>query len=873
MRVLIWVLIPLFVSACQGGRESTQEFLSNSSDPTVDLGSRADEDSEKDMSATIYRTEYSIPNIVADDYLGLGYGVGYAQAEDNFCILAAVWVGLEGRAAMYSGRYLGPGRANRDLYQTFVNATVDFDNYLTRPLPHGLTGEALDLVDGYIHGYNDYLAKFGVDGIPDEDCRGQPHIRPITRIDIARRIYDVVGNAGRDLVWQGMVEAEAPGVTSVPSLPNEVPFVGRIPVVSDVIDIINDLVEELTGQIPTRSSNSESEVPPADLILALGKAFADRVEHGGSNGVALGSEATDNGSGMLLANPHWGWDGPLRYWQSHVNIPGERHVSGAGFPGLPMILIGHNESLAWTHTISAARRLALMELQLVPGNSTQYIVDGAVLDMDVIPVTVQVREDDGSLTERSTTFYSTIYGPVTTSILGIDLLPWTQTMAFALHDTIGDSARTVNQFVESNMARTVDELYEVHSKWLGNPFVTTTVADSQGNVLWTDVGAVPNISNEHAALCNTPLGHALWNTFAVAVLRGSLSACEVPTAPDSVTPQTMPAASQPVQKRRDYMTNSNESYWLSNAYEPLEGYSRVFGPERSQRQLRTRLGHRMILERIEGLTEDGQSTFSRSDLQELLFNNRNMLGEMWADDLADACEAAGSFPATPSEAGAEIIDVSEACPVIRNWGKTNTLDDPGAVLFYRFSAQSLVDLEWTLSYIGLPSTPMWRVPFDVNDPVNTPDGLNPAWVTAYTALADTVKEFKERGIPLDATLRKYSRSSYGDPDIPLHGGVGQIGLFNIVDMTWGGDHISMGTPGGTSFVQVTQFFKDGRCPDDRTLLVSSQRSQHAWDRADEQKLLYSRGQWVNPPFCDDELAAAPKESTTYLDNGVITIVD
>ena len=68
---------------------------------------------------------------------------------------------------------------------------------------------------------------------------------------------------------------------------------------------------------------------------------------------------------------------------------------------------------------------------------------------------------------------------------------------------------------------------------------------------------------------------------------------------------------------------------------------------------------------------------------------------------------------------------------------------------------------------------------------------------------------------------------------------------------------------GPSFVMVTSF--GGACPDDRSLLLGSQRSQHSgWPRSGDQVELYSHKQWVDPPFCDGELAAAPVESVTTL---------
>jgi hypothetical protein len=45
-------------------------------------------DSGQRFSAEIRRTAYGVPHITARDYAGIGYGVGYASAEDNICELA-----------------------------------------------------------------------------------------------------------------------------------------------------------------------------------------------------------------------------------------------------------------------------------------------------------------------------------------------------------------------------------------------------------------------------------------------------------------------------------------------------------------------------------------------------------------------------------------------------------------------------------------------------------------------------------------------------------------------------------------------------------------------------------------------------------------
>lgn len=784
----------------------------------------------KPGAVTITRTAQSIPNIVAKDFAGGGYGVGYAMAEDNVCVMADIWLTLRAERA----RHFGPGAANSDLYYAWVNKTAPLQEMIDAPPPQGPTDDVMAMLDGFIAGYNAYLERTGVANIPDPRCRGKAWVTPIDRLDVMRRIYDLTGYAGRALVRDGQMSAAPPA--GAPAAPAGGTAFGPLPD-----------AEQLA------SGTAEGH------LVELARAFADRVRDGGSNAVALGSEATDNGSGALLGNPHWTWDGHDRFWQMHLNVEGKMHTSGMGFLGQPLVMIGHNEHVAWSHTVSAARRLALAEVQLVPGRPTTYLVDGVPHEMDRTNVTVDVREQDGTTSQRSKSFYSTIYGPIVTSVLGVPAFPWTQASAYSLVDMNADNARIMNQFMESDRAGSVEELYSIHAKYSANPWATTTAADDSGTTLFTDVGTVPNISDQHAAVCNTPLGNATWNTLGLAVLKGSVSSCRVPTDPGSAAPMVMPADRQPVIKRDDYVANSNESHWLTNAREPLEGYSRVFGPERSQRAMRTRLGHRIVLDRLEGRDGAGKRTFGRQDIQDALFDNRHLLGELWVDDLVSQCRAQRTMPGSGGP-----VDVSEACDVLANWDRTDNLDSPGAVLFKRFADLSMASNDFLISYVGANGAPMWRTPYvPGGDPVNTPSGLGPAWAPAQRALADAVTQLKEANIPLDATLRDYQRTRYGGRSNPLHGGEGTLGLFNAMNTRWNGKGYTAGG-GGPSFVMVTSF-GDG-CPDDRTLLLGSQRSQHSgWDRAADQVELYAAKEWVDPPFCDDELAAAPKESVTRLD--------
>ena len=79
---------------------------------------------------------------------------------------------------------------------------------------------------------------------------------------------------------------------------------------------------------------------------------------------------------MLLGNPHFPWDGAERLYQTHLQIPGKLDAAGGALYGVPLVLIGHNGSLAWSHTVATAWRFAPIELRLAPGDPYSYVVDG-----------------------------------------------------------------------------------------------------------------------------------------------------------------------------------------------------------------------------------------------------------------------------------------------------------------------------------------------------------------------------------------------------------------------------------------------------------------------------------------------------------------
>ena len=201
---------------------------------------------------------------------------------------------------------------------------------------------------------------------------------------------------------------------------------------------------------------------------------------------------------------------------------------------MPLILIGRTRNLAWSHTVSTAFRFTPFELKLVPGSPTTYLVDGQPREMRRQEVTVQARKADGTLEPRTRTLYSTEFGPVFTSLLGLPLFPWTPASAYALGDANATNFRLLNHFLEVNRAQSTAQLDAIERRYQGIPWVNTIAADSSGSAYYADIGTVPHVTDEEVSRCNTTaLGTATFDALGLPVLDGSRSECHWGSDPDA----------------------------------------------------------------------------------------------------------------------------------------------------------------------------------------------------------------------------------------------------------------------------------------------------------------------------------------------------
>ncbi|HTT09698.1 MAG TPA: acylase [Burkholderiaceae bacterium] len=741
-------------------------------------------------SVEIERTTYGVAHIRANDYESLAYGVAYAHAQDNVCQTADHLVTVRGERS----RYFGPAATGRLGLRVLPNEQIDLfirshmdDAKLVRAYSQ-MSREAQEMARGYVAGYDRYLGDTGLDKLPAA-CRNARWVQPMTMLEYFRlgEQQTVLGGAGA--FADAIVAARPPAGTGS-------------------LDAPGDAVARAAPQSPATSSD-ESEA--------------------GSNGWAFGRDATTNGRGLLLGNPHFPWTGTNRFWQMHLTIPGELDVMGASTGHTAVVQIGFNHDVAWTHTVSTGKRFTLFELKLVPGDPTAYVVDDREMRMEPKPIDVEMLGTDGHITLRQHTFWTTVYGPVV--VLPRLGLNWTTTTAYALKDATAGNARATDAWLAINRARNVQEIRAAIGN-LGIPWVNTIAADRDGNAMYADVSVVPDVNADQLKRCAPSAPAArLFDAAGLTVLDGSRSACDWNLDTTSPVPGLTPPARMPVLIRSDWVQNSNDSYWLSHPGATPPGISPLVGPVDVPQRLRTRIGIDEIQRRLAGTDGLDGNRFGIASLQAVLMRDRNFAATLVLDDLLAAC---GDAPAA----------AHEACTALHGWDRTDNLDSTAAHLFREF---------WRRAK-DVPN--VWRVPFDPKDPVGTPSGLRmtdeAVRAKIWDALAGAAAESKKAGFALDAPLGKVQVKPTALGRIGVHGGDEFEGVLNKIET------LPLGPQGlepiyGTSYVQTVTF--DDRGPVAEAFLTYGQSSDPDSPRAFDQLPAFSRKQWPKLPFHPQDVAA------------------
>jgi len=769
--------------------------------PAPSPGDRAQRAAAPSYDVTVRVTRHGIPHVVADDWASLGYGSGYATAGSSICNLADTLLTARGQRS----KYLGPDARYDD--QVSLDATnLEVDAFVTDlhnrhvvedllASPAGPSTRAKQMVRGYVAGINRWISD---NEITDPACAGAAWITPTaTALDLWYGVYMANLLASSGVFLSDIVNAD-PATLDDPGLPVDLP------------------------DLPTTRAEAREYAKSVDrdaLLKALGQD-----SDFGSNATAIGGNDSSTGRGLLLGNPHFPWAGRYKFAQQHLTIPGKYDVAGGSLIGSPVVNIGWNKDVAWSHTVSTAYRFTPYEyFTLVPG-STYLTADGLLKKAEHRFVEVEVLEDDGSIGTVEEDLYRTPQGYVIDS--PSMFMGWLPTSFWAIRDANAEHLRTIDTFLAMGEATNVHDLLAKQDAGGGMPWVNTTAADRNGDVLYADHSVVPHVTDDMALRCMTPVGFLLNQVAGLPGLNGALAdgLCKWGTDPEAQRPGILGDSHLPDVVTRDWVMNANDSFWTPSDTIRLEGYPGIIGCEKCERTMRTRMVMQYVVDRLEAGKETPTSLRGHEH------ENRVRAAEVMREDgrLDQVCQATGE---------------TDACAVLAAWDGHSDTDSVGTHIFEAFVEQAPT------------GTALWQVKFDPEDPLNTPRGLKttPKVVDAMQAAIDAVRS---AGIPFDAEWGSLQvAGDRGAPAYPLGGGNGDLaGNANALASRDPFANTDRYKPisYGSSHIQAVSFLADGTVQP-RTILTYSQYEDPASPWSSDQTRLFSRERWVQFAWTPEQI--------------------
>lgn len=755
-------------------------------------------------SVSLTRTTGGVANISGSTFADTGFGIGYAQAQDNTCLLAEVFLTVNGERSAF----FGPEKTFKnefqggvvftnlysDAYWTSIQKTGTVSRLLKLPYPNGPSSETREVVKGYAAGYNAYLKHIGgAAGVSDPACKGASWVKPISAKSVWLRIYQVDDLAGNS--------ALGPAAEANPAYGPPIPFARRA-------------TRLRKASVGIRTLAELSQIAHSDLV--------------GSNGLASGSEDSSNGGGVVLANPHFPWHGYERLWEMNVEVPGRYHATGAGILGLPGITIGHNQHIAWTHTVSTNETLKFWYL---PAAGTgMYYWKGKAVKFKKRSFTVPALEH-GELVPRTENLYYSKLGPVF----------WEGALAVAVSDANANNLRGPDQWFAIGKAENASQVIGAERTIQGVPWLNTVGADDEGNAFYTEITVAADLTKAFVnGYCNLSPGSLIGPYLASAEC-----VAQAPESAGAITPGILAGSEEPALVRRDYVANSNNSFWLANASAPLTGFSPALGGEEQNPGMRAQTAIDMVAQRMGtnngGVPTDGLSAtpgFTAQTMQESWAKFRSLPAERALPGLREICANA------VNESGGVIngVDVSGACPVLNAYDASAGLDARGAWLFQ----------EW-FEHAPNGAANFWVHPWTAGDPVATPNTLNTSLAASREALASAVSSMEARGLPLDADMREVQHApKAGSASLPGCSNAGNCyaaigGSFPTPTST------QTEVSGGTGFVMFTEV-RSGQGPTSKALLAFSQSEDPTSPYYEDQTQRLSKNEWITLPWTPASVA-------------------
>jgi len=444
----------------------------------------------------IYRDGYGIPNIYAQTTHDLFFAQGYVHAQDRF------W-------QMDFWRHIGSGR----LSEMFGKSQLDTDTFLrtlgwARVAQQELVAlptDELAVLQAYADGVNAYLAdhkgaalslEYAVLKLLTPGYSPEPW-QPLNTLTWAKAMAWDLSDQGQPEIEHAILSKTLTAEQIAELIP---PYPSDHPVV-----VPNFSISTTPSGLTSQSQGVQTQAdryPAFESILASIKnvdaVLGPSSSEIGSNNWVIGGSRTSTGKPFLANDMHLSEQMPSIWYEIGLHCTPEGagcpyNVVGYSFAGVPGVLVGHNNRIAWGFTNVGPDVLDLYIEKINPDNPNQYEVNGQWVDMIPVHETIQVAGSSPvELTVRYTR-HGPIIGDNSNSMIteqdkwGVEL---PTNYAISMRWTALEPANIYKAVLGFDSAQNWDEFRQAASSFTV-PSQNMVFADIDGNIGYQTPGNIP----------------------------------------------------------------------------------------------------------------------------------------------------------------------------------------------------------------------------------------------------------------------------------------------------------------------------------------------------------------------------------------------
>jgi penicillin G amidase len=412
--------------------------------------------------AEVLRDSFGVPHIFAADEHDLFFLQGFVTAQDRLWQMDIYRRAASGRLAEVLGE---PGLESDRFMRTLGLARAAALDQAV------ISSTTLATLQAFADGVNKFLEQHG-DSLPVEFVILGYKPEPWSVLDsltIAKlQLYDAAGNYSQELLRAGLVERF--GLEVLPAL---LPDPGAS--VAYDANAWNDV---------SASFSTDGAVTPPGAVTLRG-ILGGGGDAQGSNCWALAGSRTKSGKPLVAGDPHLPVRNPS-IWYEVALAAGDLTLIGFSIPGVPGVVIGHNDKVAWSFTYGYADTQDLYVEHQDPTDLRRFEYQNRFEAATFLRETIVVKgRADPVLLDVAITHH----GPILTPVLS------GQKAQLALRWSALEATKTVDAVLGMDHARSVDEFRRASADFVGAT-LSACVADSAGHIAYLLIGRLPDRPND-----------------------------------------------------------------------------------------------------------------------------------------------------------------------------------------------------------------------------------------------------------------------------------------------------------------------------------------------------------------------------------------